>query len=209
MDIETGVDPTGVVSPATEEQITKIVASRISAEREKLAKAIGYDSWDHAMNSGIDKKLVDAGIDPELGKPIIDSAVNSHPEVIKARQVIAEATAAREAAEISALNAKYGLSLESVDKLDEPVKQLMQKGVSLSQAYVAVHIDELTTAKSVKISDPPKGTIQHITPLPGSTAPAPTVPGISDTDIAAAKRYMPGATDDQVKAFLAAHPELK
>lgn len=210
MNEQNGVNPQGgVASPATEETITKIVASRISAEREKLAKAMGFESWQQALDSGVDKKLVDAGIDPEVGKPIIDNAVNNHPEVVRARQVLAEATAAKEAAEIEALNAKFGLNIESMDKLDESVKQLIAKGVSVSQAYIAVHFDELGNTVPTPAKPAPQNPLQHIRPLPGNTAPAPAETGISATDIANAKRYMPTATDDAVKAFLAAHPELR
>lgn len=208
-----GVNPDmGAASPAAEENITKIVAARLSAEREKLAKAMGYESWQNAMDSGVDKKLVDAGIDPEVGKPIINSAVDSHPDVLKARQLIAEANAAKDAAEIDALNAKFGLSLKSIDELDDSVKSLRLTGIPLTRAYIAVHYDELQqgTGQSAQAAvSAQQNSLQHVKPLPGNTAPAPATTGISATDIANAKRYMPNATDDAVKAFLAAHPELK
>lgn len=205
---ETGVNPQeGAVSPTAEENITKIVAARLSAEREKLAKAMGYSSWQNAMDSGVDKQLLDAGIDPEVGRPVINSAVDNHPDVVRARQVVAEANAAREAAEITALNAKYGLNIPSVDALDDGVKQLMAKGVNLTQAYVAVHYDEMQNTQAKPAV--PQNPLQHVTPLPGNNTPAPANAGISAVDIANAKRYMPGASDDAVKAFLAAHPELK
>ena len=69
MDNENGVKPTEVAEQPPAEKIDKIIARRLSESREQLAVALGFDSWDSAMNSGYDKKLLDAGIDPKVGTP--------------------------------------------------------------------------------------------------------------------------------------------
>lgn len=89
---EQGENTEGTVAvppAATEETITKIVSKRLSEDRAKLAKALGYDSWEAAMNSGMDKKLLDAGIEPETAKPIIETMVEKHPKVLEAEELIA------------------------------------------------------------------------------------------------------------------------
>jgi hypothetical protein len=215
MDEKTGAQ---VPSPGTQQDETKAFSERLKATREKdraeLAAALGFDSWDAAMNSGLDKKLLDAGIEPSVGKPIIEDAVANHPEVIKARQIAAQAEQAQKAAELELLNERHGLQYKNIDDLDQPVKDLLAKGVPLSQAYVAVHYEELSNKQT---QDPAKAgkaqldqSLKHMGGVPGAGAAAPTeATSISQADITNVKRFMPGATEEQIAKFLAAHPEIK
>lgn len=214
MEDETGVN---VPTPGTPGE-TKAFSERLKTAREKdraeLAAALGFDSWETALNSGLDKKLLDAGIEPSIGKPIIEDAVANHPEVIKARQIAAQAERDKEAVELQLLNEKHGLQYKNIDDLDAPVRDLLAKGVPLSQAYVAVHFDELNNRQT---QDPAKvakaqldQSLGHIESVPGNGAKAPTsVASITSADIAAVKRFMPNATQEQIARFLAAHPEIK
>jgi hypothetical protein len=148
MDNENGVKPTEVAEQPPAEKIDKIIARRLSESREQLAVALGFDSWDSAMNSGYDKKLLDAGIDPKVGKPIIDNLVSTHPEVQAAKQVLAEAKEQRTAAEITALNTKYGLNIEALTSLTTKQKILSLKVFrflghmlrSIMMNYLAIHL---------------------------------------------------------------------
>lgn len=208
---------TATVTPAVDEEtVTKIVSKRISAIREKdraeLARAMGYDSWEAALNTGLDKKLLDAGIDPTVGKPIIDDAIKTHPEVVRARELIAEAERVRAEAELMKLNAKYGVSIKSLDELDADTKSLMEKGISLDKAYVAAHYDELASGKKPQAVDPAtvtKNSTSHLTPLPGRGGVPVEPVVVTREQISQIKKYMPNASDDKVKEFLAKHPEMK
>ena len=213
---ETGVN--NATTPVAEQDVTKIVSKRINEIREKdraeLAKAMGYDSWDAAMNSGLDKKLLDAGIDPAVGKPIIDSAVSTHPDVLKAKALIAEAEKAKANAEIQVLNSKYGLNLTSMDDIDAETKEYVSKGIPLEKAYLVAHYDTLQnahhetntvdTARTVN-----NQSLSHMTTIPGASASAAKVTVVSQTDVANVRKYLPGASEDQIKKYLEAHPELK
>lgn len=201
--------------PVAEQDVTKIVSKRINEIREKdraeLAKAMGYESWDAAMNSGLDKKLLDAGIDPAVGKPIIDNAVSNHPDVIKAKALIAEAEKAKMNAEIQALNAKYHLDIKSMDEIDAETKEYVSKGIPLERAYLVTHYDTVNrnpdqqaTARTINSQS-----LNHISTLPGTSANPANVMVVSQTDITNVKKYLPNATEEQIKKFLAAHPELK
>lgn len=214
MELKTGAQ---VPTPGTQDE-TKAFSERLKAVREKdraeLAAALGFESWETAMNSGLDKKLLDAGIEPSVGKPIIEDAVANHPEVIKARQIAAQAEQDKKIAELQFLNEKHGLQYKSIDELDAPVKDLLAKGVPLSQAYVAIHYDELNgrqTQDPTKVAKAQLGqSLGHIETVPGNGAVAPTSATIvTQTDIDAVKRFMPNATQEQIAKFLAAHPEIK
>lgn len=214
MDIETGAQ---ALPPSAKDE-TKAFSERLKATREKdraeLAAALGFDSWETALNSGLDKKLLDAGIEPSVGKPIIEDAVANHPEVIKARQIAAQAEQDKRNTELQLLNEKHGLQYKNIDDLDAPVKDLLAKGVPLSQAYVAIHYDELNSRQAqdpVKVAKAQLGqSLGHIGSIPGNGAAAPTsATSVTQTDIDAVRRFMPNATQEQIAKFLAAHPEIK
>lgn len=205
-----------VSTPGTNE--TKAFSERLKATREKdraeLAAALGFDSWESALNSGLDKKLLDAGIEPSVGKPIIEDAVANHPEVIKARQIAAQAEQAQRTAELQLLNEKFGLSYKSTDDLDDGVKDLLAKGIPLSRAYVAIHFDELNgrqaqdpvTAAKTQLGQ----SLGHMGGIPGTGAKAPAVvTTVTQADIDAVRRFMPRATQEEIAKFLQAHPEMK
>lgn len=214
MDEKNGVKPQEGAEQPTAEKIDKIVARRLSESREQLAVALGFDSWDSAMNSGYDKKLLDAGIDPKIGKPIIDDLVSTHPEVQAAKAVLAEAKEQRIAAEITALNTKHGLNIESFDKLDDETKTLVAKGIPLSRAYVAIHYDELSGTPQKDPIETAKTQLNsskvHLTSVPGGSASSqPDAVTVTARDIENVRRFMPGASDASIKEFLQKHPEIK
>ena len=73
----------------------------------------------------------------------------------------------------------------------------------MSQAYVAVHYDELNgrqTQDPTKVAKAQLGqSLGHIGSVPGGGAPAPTsATSITQTDIDAVKRFMPSATQEQM-----------
>lgn len=199
-------------TPPVSEDTTKIIAQRIKAAREKdrleLAQAMGFDSWDKMLDSGVNKKLLDAGIDPELAKPVFDEMVEKHPDVIRAREILAEAEKTRKEAGIALVNANFGTSYKSIDDLDDVTKSLVNKGLSVDQAYAAVHYADFRPQ-----TDPAKtavmekqGSLTHLKTVPGGVA---TGGGdnieVSQAEIDAVRKYMPSATIDQIKEFKKNH----
>lgn len=216
---EKGVEGTATPAVENQENVTKIVSERIKKTREKdraeLAKAMGFDSWEALLNSGVDKKLLDAGIDPEVGKPVINDIVENHPEVRRAKEILAEAENIKRTAELQQLNAKYGTSFKSFDELDEETKDLISKGVPISKAYIATHFEELKAARAetdpVKIAAAQKQqSLLHMKTIPGGGTPPPTSNiVVTQADIDNVRRYMPSASMEQIKSFIEKHPGIK
>lgn len=197
----------GTVTPTVD--ITKIVAERVKAARDKdraeLAKAMGHDSWDAMINSGLDKKLLDAGIDPDAGKPIIDDLVATHPDVVKAKQILQAQEEAKRLADIKTVNETFGTQFESVDAADDNVKDLVNKGLTFEQAYAAVHYRSLMGQKPQSQVQPTlTGTLGHLTATPGGSA-RPSGDDLTEAEIANVRRYIPGATIEQIKKFKTEH----
>ena len=213
----------GTATPAVEnndkDNITSIVSKRIKQTREKdraeLAKAMGFDSWEALLNSGVDKKLLDAGIDPEVGKPVINDIVENHPEVRRAKEILAEAENIKKTTELQQLNTKYGTTFTSFEDLDEETKDLISKGVPVSKAYVAVHFDEIklnrTETDPVKIAAAQKQqSLLHMKTIPGGATPPPTSNiVVTQADIDNVRRHMPSASMEQIKSFIEKHPGIK
>lgn len=200
-----------VTVPPTVEQpdTTKIISERLAAMRNKdrneLAKAMGFDSWDSAMNSGMDKKLLDAGIDPEMGKPVINEIVENHPEVKRARELLAEAEETKKVAGLEIVNARFGTTFTSLDELDDATKSLINKGLPVDQAYGAIHYaDGIVTPKpdaSVNAELERKVSLGHMSTIPGASVRKNNDVVLSANDIANVKRFMPNATEEQIKNF--------
>ncbi|MBR4889692.1 MAG: hypothetical protein IKU15_00345 [Clostridia bacterium] len=212
-----GAQTPGATEPnkTNQDDVTKVVAKRLAEMRNKdrseLAQALGFNSWEDAINSGLDKKLLDAGIDPEASKPIINNIVESHPDVIKARQLIAENERTKQNLEFAELKTKFGIEVSSLDELDENTKSLVAKGVPLSQAYVAIHYDELRSGtQSTTVQQQQVSARQHLGGLPGGSGTTPAVGrSVTQADIANVRRFMPQASEEQIKKFLEKHPEIK
>lgn len=210
---ETGVEKT--VTPAVD--ITKIVAERVKASTEKakneLAKSHGYASYDEMLNSGINKKLLDSGIDPDTVKPVFDEVLATHPSILKAQEILAEEAKRVKNTELSKLNEKFKSTFETLDDLPDETKSLLEKGVTLEQAYVATHYDQMTKpsapADPVKLAQAQKEQgLSHFKTVPGNGIPPVTEVVLTLEVLNAIKRQMPNATNDQIKAFYARHPDL-
>lgn len=217
--VEKGVEGTATPAVENQENVTKIVSERIKVTREKdraeLAKAMGFESWEKLLNSGVDKKLLDAGIDPEVGKPVINDIIENHPEVRRAKEILAEADTIKKTAELQGLNTKYGTTFTSFDDLDEETKDLISKGVPVSKAYVATHFEELKAARAetdpVKIAAAQKQqSLLHMKVLPGGATPPPNSSTVvTQMDIDNVRKYMPTASIEQIKSFIEKHPGIK
>ena len=109
------------------------------------------------------------------------------------------------------LNTKYGININSLEALDAETKDLVSKGVSLDKAYAAIHAEEILASKTVATATKANSTsLNHMTSLPGGSATPPVnAISISQEEIKAVKQYLPNATEEDIKKFYAAHPELK
>lgn len=153
-----------------EENLTKTMSQRINtvrakAEKEtqdKVAKEMGYKSYE-AMKEAQDKKLIlEHGYDPEdiekVIEPIIKKRIEDDPrfkelEALKQRnqEVYLEK-------QIASINEATGQQLKASD-LSEKVLELWGKGIELEQAYYAVHGKEVVSSIASKVQG---GSLAHL-----------------------------------------------
>ena len=107
---------------------TKGFSERLNKERDKLAKTLGYASWQDALEKKQNSALLDRGLDPETVKPILKELMQQDPdyqaaiEYKKAKEKTEQKVWAEN--EIKKINDRYGLSLSSVNDLDKEVVDL-------------------------------------------------------------------------------------
>ena len=73
------------------EEIEKQAAKTIADEKDTIARLQGYTNWDAYQKAVEDNRMSELGVeDPEQFKNFINDIVNNNPEVLKAKQILAE-----------------------------------------------------------------------------------------------------------------------
>ena len=159
----------------TKNEETKAFSKRlnesIAKEREKIAKSMGFESYEDMMKKRETKIIEEKGLDPEQVTPVVDELVkqriNSDPrmkelETLRRKQV--EEFGKRELAEISKLTDG---EITSFNQLPKAVIELWKTKGSLKAAYLELEGERLITKMRSAQS---KGSTNHMnTPKGNST----------------------------------------
>lgn len=195
------------VAPKKDPAFTKQFSKRIKEEREKLAKQLGFESYDSAIKGATRKVITDAGYDPDDDdfKQAVEAAVKQRietdPELTEQRRLIAELKAKEtkiwEANQLELLEKEYGVKLKSISDVDVKVKDLMAKGLDLVDAYFIVNKAKLKTKQQTGK--------EHLHPE-GAGAAKGASDGkviITQDDITRFREYSNGnETDEEIRARL-------
>lgn len=132
-------------------------------ERDKIAKELGYESYDDMTKKREAKLLEDKGYNPEELAPVVEELVKKRLsedprmkelEMLKQKQI--QEFAQKELAEISKLTNGEITSMEQVPA--DVLERWKQTG-SLKQAYIALHGEELIIKARSAAS---KGSTDHL-----------------------------------------------
>ena len=66
--------------PADPPSETKAFSERLKKEKEKMAKQLGYNTWEEALEAKTNATLTDKGFDPETIKPVLKELMKSDPD---------------------------------------------------------------------------------------------------------------------------------
>jgi hypothetical protein len=69
------VDP-----PADPPSETKAFSERLKKEKEKMAKQLGYNTWEEALEAKTNATITDKGFDPETIKPVLKELMQADPD---------------------------------------------------------------------------------------------------------------------------------
>ena len=194
--VEKDVETTKAFAKRLKERTDKAVAD----ERERIAKDLGYESYDQMQKLKERKYIEDQGIDPELLDPIVDKLVENRlandprmKELDGYRQAQAEQFAKKELQDLAKLT---GVQYTSLDDVPKDVIEDWKTSGSLKQSYMKLHGEELirSTRKAAE-----KGSTDHLQSNSGSPASQTgTTRMLTDKEKAVWKMFYPGISDEEL-----------
>lgn len=190
------IETTKAFSKRLKEKTEKAVAE----ERERLAKELGYESYQKLQETREKKMLEDKGLDPDEVSPIVDELVNKRlnddprmKELEALRQKQLNEFATKELQELKDLTNGEITNMEQVPK---DVIELWKSTGSLKKAYMSLHGEELV--RKVK-NFARQGDTSHLANLTG-TPPPPivTTRNLTDKEKHVWRIFYPGISEDEL-----------
>lgn len=85
-----GQDPEPIVddsdenpaTPSGKGNDTKAYSERLKKDRDKLAKQLGFNSWDEALENRQNNTMLDNGLDPDTVRPVLKDLLKNDPDFI-------------------------------------------------------------------------------------------------------------------------------
>ena len=190
------VDTTKAFAKRLKESTDKAV----SAEREAIAKSLGFASYDEMMKSNMKKMYEDNGLDESTVSPIVDKLVEERlkndprlKELEGYKQKQLQEFAKAELAEVSKLT---GGEITQLSQLPKEVIDLWKQTGSLKGAYLQIEGEKLIAKARNEQS---KGSTQHMQQAQGSTPPGNGVKRPLTTDEKKVYKFFnPSVTDDEL-----------
>lgn len=168
-------------------------------ERESIANAMGYGSYEELIKSRERKVIEDKGLDPDDVAPIVEQLVKERidkdprmQELEELRQMRVQEFGKKELAEVTKLS---GGEITSLNQLSpEVISAWKQKG-SLKAAYLEVEGEKRIMRM---MSDQSRGTTTHLTANGGSAAVPTGERNLTADEKKMYKFFNPSMTDDQL-----------
>ena len=167
---ETEVDTKKEETKAFAKRLKESTDKAVTAEREAIAKTMGFASYDEMVKSRQNKLIEEQGLDPEQVSPVVEELVkqrlNDDPrmkELETYRRQRIEEFGKRELAEITSLT---GGEITKLSQLPREVIDLWKTEGSLKSAYMKLEGEKLIN----KIrSEQSKGSTSHLNSPSGTT----------------------------------------
>ena len=180
-------------------RLKESTAKAVQAERESIAKSLGYDSYDAMIKSREKKTLEDKGLDPDIVSPVIDDLVkqriDNDPrmkelEGFRNQQLIEFGK--KELAELTELT---GGQITSLAQLSPEVKKLWGEKGSLTKAYM--ELEGTNLVRSMR-SEQSKGSTSHMN-TPNGNAGVPTGERhLTEEEKQAWRFFNPGISEEEL-----------
>lgn len=197
-DQTTGTPP--VVDETKKLELTAAMSKRINEvktkteqeTRDKIAKDLGFENFEAMSKAKTKQDITDAGLDPEqvekIIEPLLEKRLQSDPRMIKLSELEAQEKKAQVKAELDEIEKLTGLKVTEAD-LSKETLDLVEKGIKLSQAYIATNPTKVMAAGN-------KSTTAH---LAGSTGTGQVkVRNYTAEEKALYKAINPGASDEEI-----------
>lgn len=164
------VETTKVFAKRLREKTEKAVAE----ERERIAKELGYDSYDAMQKRKESKMLEESGLDPEEVSPVVDKIIEERlkndprmKELDSYRQKQMQEFAKQELEQIKELT---GGAVTTMEQIPSDVLEHWKTSGSLKKSYITLHGEELI-AQARRVA--PKPSTTHLQ-SPSGSPPTPS-----------------------------------
>lgn len=227
MEIEEGVN-NNVTSPVTQKpdetdeerkaRQAEEYRQRLNKDKAKIrdeaARAAGFKDYEDMQKNSLDKRLLEVGIQPETGAPIVRDFANElierDPRIIEAERIIAENKEKELKSALYQINQTFGTNFSSIDQLDDDTKNLMEKGLDVFKAYAANHFDQAvqsgTQHAQVSQKEILEASKQHLIPTPAGSKDNSKPINLSKTQFEAIRKIGGvNMSDEQIVEYIKSH----
>lgn len=196
-------DPDTGTPPVNDEQkleLTKAMSKRINevrsqteaSVRDNIAKELGYANYEE-FEKAKDKKLItEAGYNPEeiekIIEPLLEKRLATDPRMLKLKSIEEQEEKNYMSSQLAEIEKLTGLKITEAD-LDEDTKNLWQKGIDLSKAFIAANPTKVIQRSSV-------GSTAHL--ATGSGAGKVKLRTMTEDEKAFYKAVNPFASDEEI-----------
>lgn len=165
--------------------------------QNKVAKELGFDSYDELLKANEDSLIREHGFDKDdvekVLEPLIESRLTNDPRFKKLEEFEKHEQDRYINEQLAEINRMSGIKYNSVDDLPQETINLWSKGVDLDKAYLA------TEGKSILLkstNNARKGTLNHLVP-PGTNSGAKTR-GLTEKEKEFYRSIVEGITDEEL-----------
>lgn len=193
--VEKDVEKTQAFAHRLREKTDKAVAE----ERERIAKDMGYESYEAMQKRKEAKLLEDSGLNPDDVSPVVEKLVE---ERLKNDPRLKELEGYRERQmqefakkELNELNKLTGGDITSLDQVPQDVLDDWKKTGSLKKSYIALHGEELIVKARTNAT---KSTTSHLQSGGGTPPPPATERPLTADEKAAWRVFYPGISEEEL-----------
>ena len=155
-------------------RLKESTAKAVASERERIAKDLGFDSYDAMVKNREKKALEDKGLDPDVVSPVIEDLVKQRIDndprmkelqTLRDRQLVEFGKK-----ELKELTELTGGKITSLAQLSPEVKEAWAKKGSLTAAYM--ELEGVNLVRGMR-SEQSKGSTSHLnSPSGGANVPS-------------------------------------
>lgn len=204
-DPEPEVQPREETSEEPQPNMTKAVSERINTVRRKteaetqdrIAKELGYDSYEAMQKANEQKMLRDAGLDEEEIGAVVEKLVQKRlaedPRLKKLEEIEANEKANFVTAQLKEIN-ELGNNFASIDELPKETLDMWEKIGDLKQAYLATQGEALLKRR---YSNQDKGSLRHLA-SPDQSSVGTKTRKLTESEKAIWRSVMPDITEEEL-----------
>lgn len=175
----------------------------VAAERENIAKSLGYASYDDMVKKREEQVMKDKGLNPEDVAPVVEELVkqriNADPRMKELETLRAQKVADFAKKELAEITKLTDGKITTLEQLPKNVLELWKQKGSLKSAYLELEGEKLITELK---SEQSKGSTAHLQSMSGSNAASSDKRFLTADEKRTWKFFNPSMTDEEIDKIM-------